>query len=91
MPLTGDLASNPGMCPDWESNHDPLIHRPVLNPLSYTSQGWTGHLNTDGQLPTLLETDLDCPASVLFLSASLNSFLFQEWATLALLWAFAVS
>ena len=20
MPLTGDLARNPGMCPDWESN-----------------------------------------------------------------------
>ena len=20
MPLTGDLAYNPGMCPDWESN-----------------------------------------------------------------------
>ena len=20
MPSTGDLASNPGMCPDWESN-----------------------------------------------------------------------
>ena len=34
-----DVASNPGMCPDWELNcGDPLVHRPVLNPLSYTSQ-----------------------------------------------------
>ena len=38
-PPTGDLACNPGMCPDWESNCDPLVHRPALNPLSYTSQG----------------------------------------------------
>ena len=36
---TGDLACNPGMCPDWESNRDPLVHRPELNPLSHTSQG----------------------------------------------------
>ena len=35
----GGLACNPGMCPDWESNHDPLVHRPMLNPLGYTSQG----------------------------------------------------
>ena len=32
VPPTGDLASNPGMCPDWESN--PLVCRPALNPLS---------------------------------------------------------
>ena len=24
VPLTGDLARNPGMCPDWESNHQPF-------------------------------------------------------------------
>ena len=23
-PLTGDLACNPGMCPDWESNWRPF-------------------------------------------------------------------
>ena len=23
-PLTGDLAQNPGMCPDWESNQRPF-------------------------------------------------------------------
>ena len=23
-PPTGDLACNPGMCPDWESNHRPF-------------------------------------------------------------------
>ena len=33
MPLTGDL------CPDWELNWQPLVHRPVLNPLSYAIQG----------------------------------------------------
>ena len=25
MPPTGDLARNPGMCPDWESNLRPLV------------------------------------------------------------------
>ena len=39
-PLTGALAHNPGMCPNWESNRRPLVHRPMLNPLSYTSQGY---------------------------------------------------
>ena len=36
---TVDLACNPGMCPDWESNHRPFGSQPMLNPLSYTSQG----------------------------------------------------
>ena len=39
-PPTGDLAHNPGMCSDWELNRDPLVHRPELNPLSNTSQGY---------------------------------------------------
>ena len=38
-PPTGDLARNPGMCPDSESTGDPSVRRPVLNPLSHTSQG----------------------------------------------------
>ena len=25
MPPTGDLACNPGMCPDWESNRLPFV------------------------------------------------------------------
>ena len=33
-PPTGDLALNPGMCPDWESTGDPSVHRPALSPLS---------------------------------------------------------
>ena len=37
-PPTGDLACNPGMCPDWESNLYPLVCRPTLNPLSYTAR-----------------------------------------------------
>ena len=39
VPHPGDLAHNPGMCPDWESN--PLVCRLVLNPLSHTSQGYS--------------------------------------------------
>ena len=34
---TGDLAHNPGMSPE-NTNGDPLVCRPVLNPLSHTSQ-----------------------------------------------------
>ena len=44
-PPTGDLAHNPGMCPDWELNRWPLVYRPVLNPLSYTSQGYRCHFS----------------------------------------------
>ena len=39
MPPIGDLACDPGMCPDWELNRDPLVHRLALNPPSHTSQG----------------------------------------------------
>ena len=39
VPSTGDLACNPGICPDWESNQQPFGLQPALNPLSYTSQG----------------------------------------------------
>ena len=35
VPPTGDLACNPGTCPDWESNQ---WSSGFLNPLSYTSQ-----------------------------------------------------
>ena len=37
MPPAWDLAYNPGMCPNQESNWQPF--RPVLNPLSHTGQG----------------------------------------------------
>ena len=36
---TGDLAYNPGMCPDWELNWQHFGLHPTLDPLSYTSQG----------------------------------------------------
>ena len=39
-PPTGDLAHNPGMCPDRELNQWPSGLQPMLNPLSHTSQGW---------------------------------------------------
>ena len=40
MPPTGDLARNPGMCADWESTGDSLVHKPARNLLSHTSQGY---------------------------------------------------
>ena len=39
MPPTGDLACNPGMCPDREFNRWPLVHGPAFNSRSYSSQG----------------------------------------------------
>ena len=38
-PPTGDLARNPGMCPDWELNWSPFASQLALSPLSQTSQG----------------------------------------------------
>ena len=38
-PPTGDLAHNPGMCPDSELNRRLFGSQPALNPLSHTSQG----------------------------------------------------
>ena len=40
-PPTGDLARNPGMWPDWESNWRPVGSQPALSPLSQASQGWS--------------------------------------------------
>ena len=40
MPPTGNLARTPGMCPDWELKEPPCGFQPVLNLLSYTSQGY---------------------------------------------------
>ena len=42
---TGDLACNPGMCPNWESNQRHFVLQPTPSPLSYTSQGTTCFLN----------------------------------------------
>ena len=39
VPPTGDLAHNPGKSLTRNRTGDPLAHRPVLNPLSHTSQG----------------------------------------------------
>ena len=41
---TGELAHNPGMCPDWESNWRPFGSQPALNPLSYPIQDSTSFL-----------------------------------------------
>ena len=39
MAPTGDLACNPGMCPDWKLNGRPFGSQSLLVPLSYTSRG----------------------------------------------------
>ena len=39
-PPTGDLAGNPGMCPDWELNWRPFgLQAHAQSTESYTSQG----------------------------------------------------
>ena len=38
-PPTGDLAHNPGMCPDWESNRTPFGSQTLwFNSLSHTTR-----------------------------------------------------
>ena len=39
VPLTGDLAHNPGCALTGKPTSGPLVCGPGLNPLSYTSQG----------------------------------------------------
>ena len=43
MTPTGDLACNPGICPDWESNQQPFGSQPALNPLNYASRGYIAY------------------------------------------------
>ena len=50
VPHTGDLAHNPGMCPDWELNWRPFGSQPVLSPLSYTSQDAKYLIKSDSEL-----------------------------------------
>ena len=38
-PPAGDVACNPGMCPDWGSNWRPFGLQAGLTPLSHSSQG----------------------------------------------------
>ena len=46
MPPTGELAHNLGVCPDWESTGDLLVHKPALNPLRRASPGLDIDFNT---------------------------------------------
>ena len=55
VPLVGDLACNPGMCPDWESNWRRLVCRPVFNPLSHTSQGYKSKFSIISLLISMLK------------------------------------
>ena len=49
-PPSGDLACNPGLCPDWNPNGDPLVLRPALNPLSNSSQGYNYNFKLQGNV-----------------------------------------
>ena len=62
-PLAGDLARNPGVCPDWEWNGDPLVRRPTLNPLSHSSHGSTVLLFTMNVTTNLFVRALDLVTS----------------------------
>ena len=57
---TGDLACNLGMCPALESNWRPFGLQPMLNPLSYTSQGYISYYKSQYHIQkkrrTMLET-----------------------------------
>ena len=41
VPPTGDLAHNPGMCPDWELNQDPLVQQASTQ---FTEPHQPGHI-----------------------------------------------
>ena len=43
LPLTGDLAHNPGMCPDWESNRQPFGSQAGAESTEPHSQGLFAH------------------------------------------------
>ena len=62
----GDLACNPGMCPDWELNQCPLVRRLALNPLSHTSHSCS---------PFLLPTS---SFQLIFIFSSLSLFSFAS-------------
>ena len=62
---TGDLAHDPGICPDWELSQQPFDLQASTQPLSYTGQGipfpflgtldfWTFMTSQHGNLASLL-------------------------------------
>ena len=53
MPSARDLAHNPDMCSDWELNQQPFGHRPALNPLTHTSQGYFSDQEQPQTFPTV--------------------------------------
>ena len=44
VPLTGDLARNPGMCPDWESNRRPFGSQSGAQSTELRQPGQDAHL-----------------------------------------------
>ena len=56
---SGDVAHNPGMCPDWESNWRPFGLQASAHPLSRTSQGFEQFLEVLHE-PFLATLTLHC-------------------------------
>ena len=53
-PPTGDLACNPGIYAlTGNQTGDPLVCRPVLIPVSHTSQGLSGFETANGNFPPI--------------------------------------
>ena len=67
---TGDLACNPGMCPDWESNRRPFGLQPTLIPQSYTSQG--PHCGLNLQFPVVHD---DVPVFTCLFTIEINTYI----------------
>ena len=89
---TWDLAYNPGMCPDWESNWQPFGLQPMLNPLSHTSQGhvlyylFSWFTQSFCWSPTFSDFLRKGPWKVNFLRPCMTKiflFLLQAWVSLA--------
>ncbi|KAF6081758.1 hypothetical protein HJG60_008777 [Phyllostomus discolor] len=75
------MACNPSMCPDWESNLRLFGSQPVLNPLSYASQGLVYHLSFYiSKTPAFLEQS----AQLLLRQAPLSSTLEHKYTLASL-------
>ena len=73
--LTGDLACNTGMCPDWESNWRPFGSQPALNPLSYTSQRHIIYFSNKFMVPSFYEEFPDYLFIYIYIYMSLSIYM----------------
>ena len=56
-PLTGDLAATQACAPAGNRTSDALVHRPMLNTLSHTSQGLSPSFDPAAPLPRVRRTE----------------------------------